>query len=72
MTEIRVYGATFPDLLSAAAHMRSQPTPCASCGHTRHDGLLGPCGVYAGGHPGCRCIATVVLAPMTVYSQGSL
>lgn len=30
---------------------------CIACGHQNHDDLQAPCGVYAEGHPGCRCVA---------------
>lgn len=32
-------------------------TACGVCGHFNHDDLQAPCGVYAEGHPGCRCVA---------------
>lgn len=41
---------------------------CIVCGHANHDDLQAPCGVYAEGHPGCRCVAR----RSVTYHQGTL
>lgn len=72
MTTVLAHGREFPDLIGAGVYLRSLPGPCPSCGHDRHDGLLAPCGAYAEGSPGCRCVASVRAVVQTVYSLGTL
>lgn len=66
--DVCAYGQRFDTQQEAEAFLRTEPGTCPVCGHDRHDMALAPCGAYAEGAPGCRCMAVTTLVAHTSYS----
>jgi hypothetical protein len=69
---VYVYGRPYSSHHAAMQALRRTSGPCPACGHARHEGLLAPCGAYAEGAVGCRCLTVVRTVLQTTYTRGLL